>query len=203
MRSASFFDIIQTGWLIALFCVSLAAPGFAQSMDFSRPTPLASVPLVGEFDGSQNISHFYSFDAGPGNILVTYDGHTSKYSTTTQAKLWDANRNSIGQVYLVASTSPSSETKKFNLEKRQRVILETVMNADKDMGILKYSVNISGPVQLARENLSSSSPETAPPIGRPNLPIKGSSGTGKLRIEMRDGNIREFDMAAVRRIIVD
>jgi hypothetical protein len=173
---------------------------WAQSTDFSRPTPIISVPVVGEHDGSQAVSRYYGFEAGPGDILVTFDAHASRYSTTADARLYDANRNLLASLNLVAKTSPSSMTKRITLSKRQRLVLETSLGQDTTMGVLNYSLNVSGPsVKLAREVPSSEAPDTvatAPPIAR------GSRGT-KLHVEMKDGSSHDFDMSTVRRILVE
>jgi hypothetical protein len=189
---------------VALFGLCTTMPSYSQSTDFSRPTPLTTVPLVGEFDGSQDVSYFYTFEAGPGNILVTYDAHASRYSTNTQLRLYDANRNDIGQVNLTAATRPSSETKRFNLGKRQRVVLETVLHQDKDMGILKYSVNVSGAVQLVRPSAATPTSTTMPDYVAPRVaPGRSGSSLGRLHVEMRDGSTHDFDMGNVRKITVE
>jgi hypothetical protein len=201
----SMFSIIAEARQKALFLMLVSAAIFlpdawSQSTDFSRPTPISSVPVVGEHDGSQGISRYYGFEAGPGDILVTFDGHASRYSTTADARLYDANRNLLASLNLLAKTSPSSITKRITLAKRQRLVLETSLAQDTSMGVLNYSLNVSGPsVKLARETPSSEAPDTvatAPPIAR------ASRGT-KLHIEMRDGSTHDFDMSTIRRLLVE
>lgn len=174
-------------------------PAWCQSTDFSRPTPITEVPLTGEHDGSRDVAHFYTFEAGPGSILVTFDGHTTKYSSNAQTKLWDANRNPIGELGLTISTEPSSVTKRFNLAKRQRIILETDVHQDSTMGVMSYSVNISGAVQLARPASAGDTAETD--AARSMAPAGHRSG--RLHLEMKDGTVRDFDMTAIRRIVVE
>jgi hypothetical protein len=198
------YKTIAINILVGLVALGSTTAGWSQSTDFSRPTPLTSVPLVLEGDGSQDISHYYSFEAGPGNILVTLDGRASKYSTNVQVRISDTNRNELGMVYLVAGNSPSSETKRLTIPKRQRLILETIEHQDAQMGQLKYSVNVSGAVHLARETGGTTAPSSAPlSDGQAPRTAPPRSGAGRLHVELRDGSTHDFEMSSVRRIVVE
>lgn len=190
--------------LLPVLCGSLlvaAQPTFAQSTDFSRPSPITTLPIVGEFDGAQSTANYYSFEAGPGSILVTVDGHATRYSTTMQVKVSDANRNELGGVNLVAKTSPSSETTRINLSRRQKLVLETRLNEDTSMGVLKYSINMSGPIAITKAAPPAMAPTATSPA-EARLAV-GRTSSKFLRIEMRDGSTHNFDMQNVRRFVVE
>jgi hypothetical protein len=189
--------------LLIVLAVTVAPPAVAQSTDFSRPTMVSNLPIVGEHDGSRAVSYFYGFDAGPGDILITFDGHAARYSSTATLRVFDANRNSLGDINLMVGTSPSSETKRFKLTKRQRIVLESAFIEDTSMGGMKYSINVSGAISLPKAipvAVNSDMPMTAP--SRPGMGTAAGGGT-RLRVDFSDGSHREFDMNTIRRIVVE
>lgn len=171
---------------------------FSQSTDFSRPTPLTSVPLTGEHDCMMNAANYYSFNAGPGNFLVTFDGHTPMYATTAALKFYDVHRTPIGEINLVAKDTPASESKTFKLSKATRVVMEIDLPKDPSTKQLKYSVNMTGAVSF---NSAPANTTSAGGSGPSFAPSRG--GSGRLHIEMKDGSSKDFEMANVRRIVVE
>lgn len=196
MRSIAFYSVVSS----VLLCTALlpCAPAFSQSTDFSRPTAITTIPLVGEHDGANNVSYYYSFEAGPGNVLITFDGHATKYSSSAQAKVSDINRNSLGELYLVAQTQPSSTTKTIKLAKRQKLVIELAFHEDTSMGVLKYSVNMSGPVQIAKAPPAANNASLPSPR---EVPLRSNNGT--LTIELKDGSVNEIDLSTVKKIVVN
>jgi hypothetical protein len=92
--------------LLILFSSAIASPG--QSRDRDNPTPLSSAELRGELDGS-DAEYFYSFEAGPGDLTLTFDVKATGTNSGATFDLFDKNSRPILSSVLVQAINQGSD----------------------------------------------------------------------------------------------
>jgi hypothetical protein len=174
---------------VAALLIFIAASGSsaAQSKERNHPTPLKSNELSADF--SQNDSeYFYSFTAGPGEVIFTLDVKGSYPSGgIPYFHLFNTAGRELGSFEQIAARNSSEKlVKKISFTKRQPV----VMRIGKPIGGGSYRLRISGAVAL----------ESGAETGGDRL--MGLPASGTLRFEMKDGSAQELDLGRVRRVTV-
>ena len=183
----------QTGMAVAAVLLLTAAAGSsaAQSTDRDNPTPLRSDEVKADFS-QDNPEYFYSFAAGPGEVVFTLDvkgappggGSTYFRLFTTDGRELDAFERFAG------GGSSEKLVKRVTFAQRQPV----VMRIGKQIGAGSYRLRISGAVALAQGAAIGRGDQAD---GRMGLPASGT-----LRIEFTDGSAQEFDLRRVRLVTV-
>ena len=210
---------------LALFLGTAGATA-AQSSDRDNPTPFTSNTVKGSGSGKK-AEYFYSFTAGPGEVILTMDLKAKAGSTNADVEIFDAE-SKIFYYYPNATTTNEHAVKKFTLNSEQPLTLRLAL----DSSAGEYSIKLAGPIQLATpptgDSISSSVTGEQPPQDATNItPIDASSGTtakagknskldlsvdllqtvgkhlglptsGILHIVMKDGTTQDIDLSKVK-----
>lgn len=128
--------------LLILF--SLNGSALAQSGDRDNPTPLASNIIKGNGIGKK-VEYYYSFSAGPGEVVVTIDLKAKSGSTNADVEIFDGESNKIFYYYPGATSTNERGVKKVSVNSKQQLILRLAF----DMDAGEYAIKLAGPVELA------------------------------------------------------
>ena len=214
--------------LLTLLLMAGTAIGVnAQSQDRENPTPLAANTVKGNGIGKK-VEYYYSFTAGPGEVLVTVDLKAKAGSTNADVEIFDQD-SKIFFVYPNATTTAEHAVKHFTLSSKQPLILR--LSFDSSAG--EYSIKLSGAVALAApvvepnasepaataEQPASSSSTSEAPTGATADTVKsgktskfnygvnilqsvgaqfGLPTTGVLHFVMKDGTVQDIDLSKVK-----
>jgi hypothetical protein len=223
--------------LVVMFAVGGIAVG--QSEDLDNPTPVSSNIVSGEGDGKAT-TYYYSFMAGPGDVKLTVDGKTDKYSSPLRVKLADEDGKDLLDVYVVANNPSKREVGQRRFVRSQKVIMSVSMNDDAQVKLLGFKIKLDGAVVFetapvadastaasANTSVAGTPVTEATPSSPAEVPVVTPSeaaassnkalglsilnavgerlnlpADGKLRIEMKDGTVQEFDLTKVKKILV-
>ena len=147
----------RTLLLIFLFAV-LGIGANAQSQDRENPTPLTSTTIKGAGVG-QKVEYFYSFNAGPGELVLATALRAKSGSTGADVEVFDAESNKIFYYYPNATSTYEHAVKRFTVKSKQTVLLRLAF--DQDLG--NYVVKLAGAVELGSDEGQSSPAEQAAP----------------------------------------
>src|SRR6476620_6715568 len=75
----------------------LGASAAAQSTDRDNPTPLASNEIRGNAIGKK-VEYYYTFLAGPGEVILTVDSGAKGSFSQLEAQLFDLDAEKLAQV---------------------------------------------------------------------------------------------------------
>jgi hypothetical protein len=198
----------------------------AQSQDRDNPTPLTTNTIKGNGIGKK-VEYYYSFTAGPGEVVVTVDLKANAGSTNADVEVFDAE-SKIFYIYPNATTTNEHAVKKFTLTSEQPLILRLAL----DSSAGAYSIKLGGPIQIPTDpptgNASASSTAEQPaPDPANTTPTDALSGTtaksaksskldftvdllqtagkhfglptaGILHIVMKDGTTQDIDLSQVK-----
>jgi Caspase domain len=138
--------------VLFFFCVitQQILPASAQSRDKHDPTPLTDRVVQGEED-VRGQSYFYSFEAGPGDITVNFDGSTDYYSTNMHVVLSDNSQSELADIGANATSTGASKIGKIHLLKKQRILMRLTFGGD--VGIrVKYKIRLDGPISFSDDS---------------------------------------------------
>lgn len=135
------FLLTSTALLIVL---SLSGSALAQSGDRDNPTPLASNTIKGNGIGKK-VEYYYSFTAGPGEVVVTIDLKAKSGSTGSDVEVFDGDGEKIFYYYPGATSTSERHVKKFSVNSKQQLTLRLAF----DMDLADYAIKLAGPVELA------------------------------------------------------
>lgn len=174
-----------------LFFIAAAGSSAAQSTDRDNPTPLKSDELKADFSQDDS-EHFYSFTAGPGEVVFTLDVKGAAPSGgVPYFHLFNTDGRQLDSFDVFAAGNASEKSvKRVSFAKPQTV----VMRIAKPIGAGSYRLRIGGAVALEKGAATGGGSEAG---GRMGLPASGT-----LRIEMNDGSAQEFDLRRVRQVSV-
>lgn len=134
--------LLTTTALLIVF--SLNGSALAQSGDRDNPTPLASNMIKGTGTGKK-VEYYYSFTAGPGEVIVTIDLKAKSGSTNADVEIFDGESEKVFYNYPGATSTSERHVKKFSLSSKQQLLLRLAF--DRDAG--EYVIKLAGPVELA------------------------------------------------------
>jgi hypothetical protein len=210
-----------------LLIAATAVGASAQSQDRDNPTPLSENTIKGSGAGKK-IDYYYSFTAGPGEVIVTVDLKAKSGSTNADVEVFDAD-SKIFYLYPNATTTAEHAVKKFTLNSKQALILR--LSFDSSAG--EYSIKLSGPIELPAPAVEPAASEPAAATGQPatssseseaatgatadaaksgktsklnfGVNILQSVGTqfglptsGVLHFVMKDGSVQDIDLSKVK-----
>ena len=174
--------------LLGLFPV-FAAP---QSKDKDKPTPLTSAEVSGVSRKEDRRELYYSFTAGPGELVVTLDveglsGRSDRESLVRLTFL-DQDSHEVGKFHRQSGLNGDNkrQVEKYNLTKQTSLVMRVTFEA----GASKYKVGLSGDVSLEQPD---GPVDTSAPGELLKLPK-----TGVLTIKMRDGSVRTINLADIQ-----
>ena len=111
------------------------------------PTVLTASVIEGEGDGKGE-TVFYSFTALKGDIKITVDGKTDKYSTPLRVFLMDEDGKELLPIYVVAKDSGAREVATKHFVREQKVIVKITTQDDAQVKLLTYKIKLDGAVKV-------------------------------------------------------
>ena len=140
---------LSLGFLLFIV-VALSGSAAAQSKDRDHPTPVKSNEINGELDASGD-EYFYSFLAGPGELIITVDVKSSTGQALLNFELLDKNAAAAILCCEFAQANEDGESarnvKSVKLGKRQLVVLHVTVGKS---GRGTYRVRLSGAVAFEK-----------------------------------------------------
>jgi hypothetical protein len=140
--------LLILGLVIVIVATSSAA---AQSKDRDHPTPIKSNELNGELKGHQGES-FYSFTAGPGELMISVDVKSSQGSVAMSFELLSENGADVllccQKVQADAPGKIGLDLKSVTLKRQQTVILHLTEHRNR-YARGTFHVRLSGSVAFA------------------------------------------------------
>ncbi len=127
-----------------LMVLTVNGAALAQSSDRDNPTPLASNTIKGNGTGKK-VEYYYSFTAGPGEVVVTVDLKAKSGSTNADVEIFDGESSKIFYYYPGATSTNERGVKKFTVTSKQQLLLRLAF----DMDAGEYAIKLAGPVELA------------------------------------------------------
>ena len=189
----------------------------AQSTDINNPTRLTSTEISGSFDGDkQGDNYFYSFTAGPGELVITFSLKGPGSLTTSQysVAVLDENSKELGSKFITAGGGNSEQqVLRANVPRKQVVLLRIRILAMIGGGTATYRLRVSGAIALDRDT----STRVSDPLldatrsaeelerqsqGRKTDKLECLPKQGTLIVKMKDGSKKIIDLNEAETITV-
>lgn len=143
--------------------VPSASDATGPSTERDHPTPLTAAGLNGDFH-QDDPAYFYSFNAGPGEVVFTLDLKARGYGGALWFTLFDEDGRELGAFdKLVGQGASEKLVKRETFGKRQTV----VMRVHSGNGEGSYQLRVSGAVEFAPAQSSSAMTEPEKPVEKP------------------------------------
>jgi hypothetical protein len=183
-------QLLSKAFTLFLFITSLTTFGFAQSKDRDNPTKLASNEISGFIEGTPNgdqISSYYSFMAGPGEVTITLDVESVRGFASAAYSVFDSDgRKVFGGHANSTSTGGERDTQRFAISRKVQLILRLELGSmmgRSDSG--KFRIRFSGAIDSGGANIPTCLPKQ-----------------GTLRVKMKDGSVKELDLKQAEEITI-
>ncbi|MBI5174377.1 MAG: caspase family protein [Candidatus Melainabacteria bacterium] len=153
------FSLLCSAWLLLMgFSCSLV---YAQSTDRSNPVAVQGGVVQGDVE-TVGQSHYYTFEAGPGDLKLVMEGQTDFNTTNTHLLLTDDSGRELATTTFSAGGNGTTRSTVIKLLRRQTIRMQLLFGAD--VGVhLKYKVTLAG----AREEGRLASVAVVAPVARP------------------------------------
>ena len=179
--------------LILLVCAVSSAAQTTPSTDRDSPTPFVANEVKGE-GTNEKTEYFYRFEAGPGEVTLTFDVKADKGANLHgfDYEVFDAQSRRLTGGFLDPVRGESKrKIEKINVRGQQQLLLRLVVTEYVDT----YRIRLSGAVSTgepASVNMSTMS-LTKDAGNRMCLPA-----TGTLVVAMADGTEQQIDLSQVK-----
>jgi hypothetical protein len=116
------------------------------STNIDKPTLLTSNEIRGNGVG-EDISYYYTFNAGPGTVKVTVDGKNKPGGLTNAVgvEISDLDAKRLLYIHMGNTTIDKRKVERFQLGRRQQVIMRILL----DERTLDYMVRLEGPIDFS------------------------------------------------------
>jgi hypothetical protein len=129
-----------------------ATPESSPTTDIDKPTPLTSNEIRGKGVG-EDISYYYTFNAGPGEVKVTIDGKNKGGLLSRDfgdlpdlgVEILDLDVKRLFYVDRALSKLGERKVESFQLRRRQQVIMRILLGKH----TLDYMVRVEGPIDFS------------------------------------------------------
>jgi hypothetical protein len=167
-----------------IFLIASASLIQAQSTEMDRPTPITLLEVSRTVD--ESVAHYYSFEAGPGEMsLLIASRRSERGAFTVHFELFDEKLNRVERDYLSSYGNEEQKILKFTLAKKQQLLLKISTEFALGATSGRYRIRLGGAVALG---------------GSASLTCLPKQGT--LRIKMKDGSVKEIDLKEVEETTV-
>ena len=162
----------------------------AQSKDKNTPTPMTSNQVSGASRKEDRRELYYSFTAGPGELVVTLDvqGLSGRVDSLSLVRLtfYDQDFHEVGTIERQSGLNGENkrQVEKLNLSKETSLVMRLTFDA----GASKYKVGLSGAISAGK-------PADAAVTSSEVLRLPKA---GVLTIKLRDGSVRTINLADVQ-----
>lgn len=181
--------------VVPFMLVAPVSPAFTQSKSRDNPTPLTSPEISKYLDRKSNSesagNDYYSFSAGPGEVVITLNVlGDSKTLTYVSFTLFDEDARAITGETVGSSGEEEKGIKRFTLSKKQTILLRiSVISPYTTAG--KYRIQLSGAIDLGEgKSTSGGSLECLPK-------------QGTLVVKMRDGSTSKIDLSKAQEMTIE
>lgn len=218
MKTKRFLNHLNLLAALPIILIALAGTALAQSTDLDNPTPMTTNETKGRWQTGKAISFFYSFTAGPGEIMVMFDFKPDSSLLNVSAEVTDVYGRGIGNLddsqkrsELSYFATPEGErlVGRYELKRRQKLVARISIMGDEVATPGSYKVRVSGDGVSFNDNNTSTSNSSGNNSstnnsGTMNNNNAGSNNvlslpkSGKLRLVMDDGTIQEINLSRVR-----
>lgn len=182
--------------LVLLTIIVLPNSSSAQSRDRTNPTQLTSNTISGVIGDNVGDKYYYTFEAGPGELVITFDVESNKGAfniSTVTFQVFNEDAKSIGIAYLVVPGGDAGrKVERISFSRRQNVVLKIEIAENSGSG--KYKLQLSGDVALGQSGSNISKEKLS---GSGCLPKQGT-----LIIKMKDGSKKIIDLSEADTITV-
>jgi hypothetical protein len=120
-----------------------AVEAYAQSVDRDNPTSLTTNEVRGLGTGKE-VQYYYTFLAGPGEVILTTDAAAKSGSTFFEVEVFNMDAEQLDVIRYGPTRTPERKVKRFQIAQQQPVLLR--INLDTSAGT--YMVRVGGAVQL-------------------------------------------------------
>ena len=174
--------------LIALTMTLASVPARAQtgSADRDNPTALAANTIKGTGVGKK-VELFYSFTAGPGEVVLTIDLKAKSGSTNADVEVFEAEGTKIFYHYPNATIQNEHAVKKFNVDSKQVLTLRLALDGSAG----DYSIKLGGAVELADSSSSQTPADQSQADSQPQTSVPGAVDSSVPKVK---GTKLEFGM---------
>jgi hypothetical protein len=116
------------------------------STNIDKPTLLTSNEIRGNGVG-ENISYYYTFNAGPGTVKVTVDGKNKPggFANAVGVEISDLDAKKLLFISIGNTTIDKRKVEPFQLGRRQQVIMRILLVKS----TLDYMVRLEGPIDFS------------------------------------------------------
>jgi hypothetical protein len=224
MKTRPFLGCLNLCTAILIILSAFVGSTAAQSSDPDNPTPMTASEVKGRWPGGNKaFSHFYSFVAGPGEVIVMFNFVSDYLSVNVGGQLMDAYgkaftelnayeeqraQTSYDFIYGMAQEAGVRLVGRFNLKRRQKLIIRaySAFGSTPERGG-SYKIRVEG----GNPSFNGDAPPTGSGNSTTNLPANASNAgslsclpkSGKLRLVMDDGTIQEINLGRVREATVN
>ncbi|MGI0495406.1 hypothetical protein ACN4EG_26815 [Alkalinema pantanalense CENA528] len=161
-------------------------PAHAQSTDRDRPTLIQSNEIQGTLTRQSDV--FFGFDANAGDVKVTIDLKPSTGSIAVASlQFYDDNNNELLPVPLMPTANSRSGDRKtvtLQIPRRQRILMRLTEGTGYGGN---YRIKLEGAIDLNQASAGKIVP----------LPSQG-----KLRVELKNGIVQEFDLRDIQQAVI-
>ncbi len=201
-RTITYLNLLA---VFTMFFIVFTATTKAQSTDLDHSTPMTTNEVKGRWQTGKAVSYFYSFEAGPGEVMVMFDFKPDRSLLNVSAELTDVFGRGIGnqddslkRSVLSYFATPEGErlVGRYELKRRQKLVARISIEGDEVETPGSYKIRVSGDGLAFSENNSSSSNNSSNNTGVDKNMILPKNG--KLRLLMDDGTIQEINLSRVK-----
>jgi hypothetical protein len=159
---------------LALLLLALQAkPAYAQSVDRDNPTSLTTNEVRGTGTGKE-VQYYYTFLAGPGEVVLTTDAAAKSGSTFFEVELFNLDAEQLDVIRYGPTRTPERKVKRVQIAQQQPVLLR--INLDTSAGT--FMVRVGGAVQLdSAATLSPTPVATDAAVSSSAIPVVDASAT--------------------------
>jgi len=161
--------------------VALCGLTSAQSTDPANPTPITTKEVEGKATGA-GATYYYRFKAKTGSVKVTLAGQTNYYATQFEADLTNSSGADLGKIYVNASDQVNHALKVFSFDSDQSVDIVVKLLKDDTLKWQKYSIMLSGAVELAGNDGQPTPAQPAPDLVVNEIIFEQSPGKIRVRV---------------------
>jgi len=178
------------GTIVVLILLLFPLFATAQSKDKDKPTPITSNQVSGVSKKQDTRELYYSFTAGPGELVVTLDvqGLSGRADRESLVRLtfYDQEFHEVGNFERQSGLNGESKRRieKYNFPKETPLVMRLTF----ETGASSYKISLGGNVLVEQP--------ANPPV-TPGEALRLPK-TGVLTIKMRDGSIRTINLAEVQ-----
>jgi hypothetical protein len=162
----------------------------AQSKDKTKPTPMTSTQVSGASRKEDGRELYYSFTAGPGELVVTLDvqGLSGRVDAGSLVRLafYDQEFHEVGEFDRQSGLNGEnrSRVEKYNFPKQTPLVMRLTFESGSSI----YKVSLGGSISVGQT--------TNPRVT--SSEVLRLPKAGVLTIKMRDGSVRTVNLAEIQ-----